>query len=1446
MKKIIYSLVIMIAAGSLFTSCIENVEPAGVLALRQAKAKYIESLTTLKAADAVKVQAEAAVDQAQAKVLEAQIAVVNAEAAYRQAEAAYKEAEAKVKEAEAKKVAAEVDAIASQAQADAAVAQAQADLLKAQAEAAKAQVEAQALTDKTIAEAQADLLKAQAELIRAQAVATQKQAEADAYAKAVEADANAQKLQKEAEAALIAANAAAENEKIEAQAKAEALAAQAQIAMYEAETARAAAEAAAINDTTKAQADAAVADAEAALRKAQAELYQAQAVAAQKDADAALKVAEAEAYAKATEAEAYAQKLQKEAEAAMIAAQSAADNDKVAAEANAKLLAAQAEAALLAAQAEYDKVEAIAAKIQAKANQIITETGDDHAAAAQELAAQTQRDIDEATARAAELKVKLAEAEANLLAAQTQQVENTQALEVAKHNLAQCLKDIAVEASNLTASEKGVVEEYLEAYEDLIEMRAILFQAQEKFDMANYDNGATAGEFVGLTKDVKGAYQDSIQKFNDAIDFYNAQIADFKGYDATDFAAIDARIDAMEKELAQLDYTIANLQAQTEILQATDFKDGFDLFFAAFQQYKEEHPYKANIPEEVEVSDTIALPVAKLSHMFAQFAITNHVPVVEFEMETWPELGASMIFNTTELHELAAALYGSGDGHTEIGLKEVVATMARDMVVADEFTKTDAENFEKAVWAAKDAYEKDRDTLEHIPFKSSAEYTTYSANMEKYDDEIKGLQDKYLAAYKDSVAKANAMKAAKEAWEAAQTDSVNAHDAIYDVTKAEAAKLIAKAEELRDAINNVVSGGFATKSYDDTTRILNAIKEYMAAKVSYVGPEAADTLEVFVGNITTADGVVPVYEYYAISDITLDMIRVNDFTPAIGWSPATGKSVLGGTQKNAAYNVNNNAQYPYALNFNNDPLTKVVRQLLMNISPRTPWTNYGWSTEITLANIRWNEDRTLDASEPYGTGLSSDAIRDHFIFDIVAKHNPAVADAIAAYETAKQAAIDAMEAYEEALTAYNTAAGKAVTAYNNWMAKVNGWAAKAAQEYATAKTNYNKVYERFWNIDLQDVDPANISAKMTVKMAKDGDGLKFTYTTSLKDNAKWSTFGNGHDSLPIKWNENTFTKYGEKFVGDYKDLIAYFNPFSIEYNVTNKAIDYSGLEMMPCEQVDVILHAFNYPLDDAVFFNEDWATYYTDHNATEYAKCLAAAQYSAFVKNYTDNEAALDQIIAAIKTLEAKYKAYAELLQSIIDENAAIDEFNAKLTETIYGKDITPKDFNVHELYDLVDYANGCFDDTQIGGIQLQLANEYLGIIPAQLKAVGDQIRAQEDTEARYYAIAQALKMLYAKAYEFYQMPASASDYEEMREAVVAYYNGILEDMEAAVENNQTKLAVYTKALELLEMGYDPADVYKKICADELELATAVYQVALDRYNVAKAAYDAVMAQYIN
>lgn len=79
MKKIIYSLVIMIAAGSLFTSCIDQVEPVGILDMRSAKADYIRALKDLRAADAEFRRAEAALKQADARYRDAETAWMNAQ-----------------------------------------------------------------------------------------------------------------------------------------------------------------------------------------------------------------------------------------------------------------------------------------------------------------------------------------------------------------------------------------------------------------------------------------------------------------------------------------------------------------------------------------------------------------------------------------------------------------------------------------------------------------------------------------------------------------------------------------------------------------------------------------------------------------------------------------------------------------------------------------------------------------------------------------------------------------------------------------------------------------------------------------------------------------------------------------------------------------------------------------------------------------------------------------------------------------------------------------------------------------------------------------------------------------------------------------------------------------------------------------------------------------------
>lgn len=80
MKKIIYSLVIMIAAGSLFTSCIDTtVEPAGVNEMRVAKAEYLRALAELRKADAELQKAHATYVLALAQLEQANVAYRNAE-----------------------------------------------------------------------------------------------------------------------------------------------------------------------------------------------------------------------------------------------------------------------------------------------------------------------------------------------------------------------------------------------------------------------------------------------------------------------------------------------------------------------------------------------------------------------------------------------------------------------------------------------------------------------------------------------------------------------------------------------------------------------------------------------------------------------------------------------------------------------------------------------------------------------------------------------------------------------------------------------------------------------------------------------------------------------------------------------------------------------------------------------------------------------------------------------------------------------------------------------------------------------------------------------------------------------------------------------------------------------------------------------------------------------
>lgn len=117
----------MIAAGSLFTSCVENTEPQGIRDLREAKADYLASLSKLREADAELVKAQAAYQSAQ-------IAVVEADAALKQAEANIAQALADAAQIGVEYLDAklQIELEDARAQAEIAAVKAQEDLAKAQ------------------------------------------------------------------------------------------------------------------------------------------------------------------------------------------------------------------------------------------------------------------------------------------------------------------------------------------------------------------------------------------------------------------------------------------------------------------------------------------------------------------------------------------------------------------------------------------------------------------------------------------------------------------------------------------------------------------------------------------------------------------------------------------------------------------------------------------------------------------------------------------------------------------------------------------------------------------------------------------------------------------------------------------------------------------------------------------------------------------------------------------------------------------------------------------------------------------------------------------------------------------------------------------------------------------------------------------------------------------
>lgn len=111
MKKWTYLVAALLTLGStsVLTGCIDNDEPAGISALRTAKAELISAKKAVEEAKAAEILANAALLEAQAKTEEANAAKVLSEAKIAEAEAA-------IKQAEADKIAAETETERANAQ----------------------------------------------------------------------------------------------------------------------------------------------------------------------------------------------------------------------------------------------------------------------------------------------------------------------------------------------------------------------------------------------------------------------------------------------------------------------------------------------------------------------------------------------------------------------------------------------------------------------------------------------------------------------------------------------------------------------------------------------------------------------------------------------------------------------------------------------------------------------------------------------------------------------------------------------------------------------------------------------------------------------------------------------------------------------------------------------------------------------------------------------------------------------------------------------------------------------------------------------------------------------------------------------------------------------------------------------------------------------------------
>ena len=1007
MKKIIYSLVIMIAAGSLFTSCIEPVEPAGLENLRNAKAEYLKALAQLQGSKTALVAAQAAAEQALA--------------AQRTAEATYQTALANYQDALTAALNAKTDM-----------------------DRQLFNLELQRLTQLYEDEALMRALEYDAAVAKLEALKAQYQAEAAEYAiqlAMMQAEVDYQNLLNEAQRIqnlkdqqeIELAKQAFEQEYGQ-QAALFAL----QLARYEAETEQMAAEAAALVAAMNLENEA----------RAQ-EIAQAKAAFEQKygydEAMNALELARVEAANNAAAAEAQA-KLED-----LI--------DQYGYNAAMRILD-------LARQAVKDEADAQKYELEIKAleeayNQQVAMDAIEIAQAQIELA-KKQCDLEGLAATIENLKKEFEYAEIyrayelqkavdtyGLEALQTAyQIENLkmqqelnqvlfeQAIAEAKQSLKETLAGIELDNIGLTDAEKeriaDAIADYEEAYDAYLDQQVVVMGAEAQLFNAQYAQTHPSEDYYVYLLEEDWAQHAGLYTVNFAptVANYQAAIEILRGFIETDKEAIAqleekgllpnnddllawaAELQAWKDQMDQNQYYLyANTQDSINYVINT-YHDGMAAVAKAVLDWAQEHPmidaptypdepvepdYDAITVDDMP-ADTLEFPVLelaegdshaidklsnfsfkKLFHMLDENSdyfhygfLEHNAPEGELTIENVTRKMRDFILGAAELTALDELECEDEEGNTYygyFGLEGVYAALAREKVMRDkdDSWKQEAEdNYNKY----KEAWEEDYEILKN---KTIGEYQPF----------IDALAD-----YKD----------AKDELDAAKAEAAAHGDAMVNALNT-----------LRDRINEIA--GHTSMTVNDSTVLLQAIKDFAAAREAYFPASAAAKAETDVYNYASASSPVTAAQV-AYADLDWNTVRTNQDRGAYGvasiyaFGPENGKAYWSKHYDNDYETLAAGEGNPLYATILEQAINWVIAQKFIH-DPVYTWTNKAMINEDEYKAL-YGEFKyvaeTSDTPEHFET-LAGDPIVD-----------PAVAAAEAAVEAAKTKVTKAMNDY---LAIYN-------------------------------------------------------------------------------------------------------------------------------------------------------------------------------------------------------------------------------------------------------------------------------------------------------------------------------------------------------------------------------------------------------------------------------------------